>query len=205
MKKVIYVLLLTVIGKQACAQSQHGGTSYGFNFGLSPFTVTHNPYGKSLPSYTGGIYVSFPLSKQLYLQPELNFRTQNTKSSANLEAGNIPGTAKLNMSYINVPVLVKYNLTKTNFSFYAGPQVGFLTGGKVNQSGSSFDIREGMRKIDFSGTYGIEYYFPVNNKNAITLNARYTTGFTDILKRALVLNENNGKNKGYSITVGLRW
>lgn len=204
MKKAILLLLFVGSILGASAQSQHEGVSYGVNAGLSLFNLTNNPEGKSLAGFTGGVYASFPIAKQLYVQPEVNYQMQGTKTS-NFEDGDYSGSAKFKMNYINVPVLVKYNFAQTNLSLYAGPQVGFLTTAKVSVENVDVSIKDAMNKVDFAGTYGLEYYFPIGSTNAITLNARYTTGFTKVLKSDLVDNEDNAKNKGFAFTVGLRF
>ncbi|WP_447640990.1 MULTISPECIES: porin family protein [Chitinophagaceae] len=204
MKKAILSLLFVSSILGASAQSQHEGVSYGFNAGVSLFNVTNNPGGKSLAGFTGGVYASFPIAQQLYIQPEVNYQMQGTKSP-NFEEEDFSGNVKFKMNYINVPVLVKYNFVQTNLSLYAGPQVGFLTTGKISAGGTDVSVKDAMNKVDFAGTYGLEYYFPINNTNSITINARYTTGFTKILKSDLVDDQDNGKNKGFAFTVGLRF
>ncbi|QES87199.1 porin family protein [Rhizosphaericola mali] len=205
MKKAILAFLFAGGLLGASAQSQHGGVSYGFNAGMSLFNVTNNDGGKSITGFSGGVYVSLPISKQVYIQPELNYQMQGTKAT-DISNGGSSYDVKYKMNYLNLPVLVKYNLPETNFSIYAGPQLGYLTDSKIDASGyGSYSARDIMNKVDFAGVYGLEYYFPINKVNAFTINARYSTGFTKILKSDYTSDDSNGKHKGFTFTVGLRF
>lgn len=204
MKKTILGILFT--GGTFCgsAQSQHKGISYGLNTGMSLFNMTKTYKGEYLAGFTGGIYASIPIAKQLYIQPELNYQMQGTKYTS-IFNGRPSEETKFRTNYINLPVLLKYNFSQTNFSAYVGPQLGYLTASKFIVDDKRADEKGITRKTSFAGVYGVEYYFPINKVNTITINARYTTGFSNVLKSDYTSDDFNGKHKGFTFTVGLRF
>jgi hypothetical protein len=108
--------------------------------------------------------------KNFSVQPEFNFthlKTTETSSSTDIK-----------FDYIQIPVLLKAVSSKRTFSAYVGPQLGFLTKGSAENNGNSTDIKDNLTQTDFSGILGIEFVFTGN----ITLNARFTQGFSNVYK-----------------------
>ena len=141
------------------------------------------------PGYTFGAAYEMITTKNFSIQPELNFTHLKAKESIT--------SSEVKFDYIQIPVLLKAVNNKRNFSFYLGPQLGFLTKATLHQSGNSSDIKDDLTQTDFAGTLGIEYLFPGN----ISLNARYTQGFSNVYK-AEFDSPNTTRHQIFALTVG---
>lgn len=193
------LLASTFLGLKAQTKDR---IQFGVNAGLSLFKISNADDAKFKTGFTGGVSATIPVSDAFAIQPEVNYQMQGAKSE-NLEE--INGAAKIKLSYINVPVLAKYRIPNTGLSIYAGPQIGFLTSGKVSAAGLDINFKQALNSIDFAGAYGLEYAFPIAGGNkAVTLNARYSTGFTNVIKKEVTSGESN-KNVGFAFTVGYRF
>jgi hypothetical protein len=125
------------------------------------------------PNLHAGGLVYIPLFANFGLQPEVMYSGQGAKASAS-------GTdVKLNLGYINVPVLFKY---KDPSGFFAeiGPQIGILVSAKSKSGSVSVDSKDSFKSTDISGALGIGYLSALN----IGVDARYCLGFTNIAKDA---------------------
>ncbi len=124
------------------AQS-NGNVQFGVNAGLSLFKISNAEDGKFKTGLSGGVYAAIPVSENAFVQPEINYQQQGMKSTDfTVEETNYKGSAKLNLSYVNVPVLVKYVIPSTNLGIYVGPQIGFLTTAKTAVDKSDVSIKK---------------------------------------------------------------
>ena len=82
--------------------------------------------------------------------------------------------------------MVQYNATP-DFYLEAGPEFGFMVDaklkGKVNGSTQTADVKDGFNTFNFGMGLGAGYRFTPN----ISINARYTAGFTNIVKTMVVI------------------
>jgi hypothetical protein len=139
--------------------------------------------------YTFGAAYEMVAAKNFSVQPELNFTHLNAKESIT--------TSEIKFDYIQIPVLLKGVNAKRNFSFFLGPQLGFLTKASLVQSGKSSDIKDDLTQTDFSGVLGIEFLFPGN----VFINARFTQGFSNVYK-AEFDSPNTTRHQVFGLTVG---
>jgi Outer membrane protein beta-barrel domain len=104
------------------------------------------------------------------VQPELVYSGQGAK--ATFEETDV----KLNLGYLNVPVLFKYN-HPSGFFIGTGPQIGFLLSGKEKVGSDHQDIKSSFKSTDFSWAIGLGYMFkPVN----LGIEARFNQGLSNI-------------------------
>jgi hypothetical protein len=146
--------------------------SQGFQFGLKAGANFSNFVGSddiddleknTYVGFHGGAFVAFLLGDHLALQPELLFSTQGTKFKY---AGN---ETKYTVSYINVPIMVKYRFTG-GFFLEAGPQFGF----KVNEDTDDMQIDDFAESVDVSAAAGLGYHSSVG----LGIGARYSVGIS---------------------------
>jgi Outer membrane protein beta-barrel domain len=190
MKRMILVFLAVGSAVIASAQIQFG-IKAGYN--LSNFKLSGNipselsPNSKS--NFSAGALVSIHLLNSFYLQPEAMYSGQGASFN---EDGQV---LKLNYSYLNVPVLFKYQHASGLFA-ETGPQVGFLlSANSVAPDGSSQDNKGDSQSTDFSWDFGIGYKIPIINLGA---DLRYNLGLTNVNKDA-----SNGTVKNSVYQVGL--
>lgn len=115
----------------------------------------------------GGIWVNFPLSKLLSLEPQLIFGTHSLKpesSSTSAFSGKI--------NYAGVPILLKIHAGKY-FAFPLGVQFDFKS--SVNYT-NSMVVRQNFQNYSFGLTGGLEI-LPVSR---ITFFGRYVYGLTNV-------------------------
>lgn len=115
----------------------------------------------------GGVYYSRLLSQRFSIQPELMY--SNT--------GAIFTNKKILFNYLNVPVLLKFHPGKSDFSFFAGPQCGFLVKAKErrNIGREETTVTDDFAKTNFSLVLGIEA-----GLSRVNLGARYDFGISDV-------------------------
>ncbi len=129
-------------------------------------------FSKMNTGYTLGVAYEMRASENFSVQPELNFTHLKANESIN--------TAEVKFDYIQIPVLLKAVTSKRNLSFYVAPQLGFLIKGTSKSGDKTTNIRDNLTQTDFSGLIGFEYLLPSN----ITINVRYTQGFSNVYKAA---------------------
>lgn len=115
-----------------------------------------------------GALAHIHLSEQWALQPELVFSMQGAKS-------NDADDAKINLNYLNVPLLFQY-MFDNGFRLQAGPQLGFLLSAKTKSDGDSFDVKDSFNSIDLSIPVGVGYVTP----SGFGIDARYAFGLSNI-------------------------
>lgn len=115
---------------------------------------------------------------------------------------------KINLEYINIPVMAKFYVAK-GLSLNVGLQAGFLTKAKVKAGGAEADIKDAVEKFDLSAPISIAYELPMG----LTFEALCNYGITDVAKD---YDHGSSKSSNYSkimddknllfqITVGYRF
>ena len=172
MKKILFLLLLTFSLSNAFSQSKKGdafGLKAGIN--LSSIKASDGTTSQSTSNATNfniGVYGTFSLNKTLLLQPEFFI---------NGEGGTDDGTT-FNLTYINLPILLKYNVKNTGLSFIGGPQLGFLMSAKINEDGDVTDVKSQFKTTQLSGILGVQYTsqsgFGIDFRNQFSLSKVFT-------------------------------
>lgn len=113
-------LALTALALTATSAAAQKKTSVGF-LGGADFTDVSNTDSASFTSSTGfagGFFVAIPVAKSLMVEPELFY--------ANKGGGIEDSKASLNLNYIEIPVLLRYEFSQDGGPFaYVGPYVAF--------------------------------------------------------------------------------
>lgn len=162
MKKLIVAALL-LVSATGFAQTFQLGIKGGVN--ISNFTGGNfeNLDKKALVGFHGGGFVSFFFGDHLALQPEVLFSSQGAKIK---DAGD---EQNLKVSYINVPVLLKYRFTG-GFYLEAGPQIGF----KVSEDTDDQQVDDFFKSTDLSIAGGLGFH----SSTGLGIGARYTAGLS---------------------------
>lgn len=169
----------------SAATAQH--VNIGIKAGANFYNI-NNDNGVEYDTKTGfnaGLLGHIHLAPQLALQPEVVYSSQGAKyNTAGLET-------KLNLDYINVPVLLQY-MFDNGFRLQAGPQVGFLVNSKSETNGSKSDI-DGLNAVDFGIGAGVGYVHP---PSGFGVDARYNLGLSNIHEDDAVKSYNRGFQVG---------
>jgi opacity protein-like surface antigen len=200
MKKIILSAIAVMTFAFTNAQEIKFGVKGGIN--LATLTGDVDDISSKVGFHVGG-FAEFKLSEKFAIQPELLFSTQGAKFK---ESGDdFSSEDKLNLSYINLPVMVKFYVVP-KFSVEAGPQIGFLVSAKEKyevktdgeKTSSSEDAKDYYKSIDFGVNFGAGYDFTKN----ISAGLRYNLGLSNIAKYG---DDSKVKNSVFSLSVGYKF
>lgn len=160
-----------------------------------------------LTSFNVGIYINLPVTNSLSLQPEFNF----SRKGAELVYDNVfvSGTSRFKLNYIEVPLLLKANLTD-NFNIHFGPYVAYLIDGQATNesSNNNFDFEDDLsnddfNKFDYGFSGGIGFDFPSTH-----IGIRYNYGLATVGKErdfgGTTYTFPDGKNSALSVYLAIK-
>jgi hypothetical protein len=188
-------LLATVGAVSAQAQALNPKPTLGVIAGLNLAKVGGSDVS-DVSNRTGlaaGLYATFHMHKGFGIEPEALFSMQGAKS----------GTQTVKLNYIQVPVLARYDFPSKSPAMpflVAGPAFGFKAGCKVSdgsESASCSDAGMDTKSFDLGAAVGAGVGFRAG-KNTVSVQARYTHGFSDIVDGASVKNRDIGILAGIS-------
>jgi hypothetical protein len=173
------------------AQAQHSSqhAALGLKGGLNIYNINYDngPTYDSKLGFHAGLLGHIHLAPQLALQPEVVYSSQGAKyTSGSTES-------KLNLGYINVPVLVQY-MFDNGFRLQAGPQVGFLLNAKNEVGSVETDVKNQFKTVDFAVSAGLGYVHP---PSGFGVDARYNLGLSDITEA----DNTKAQNRGFQVGV----
>jgi len=165
------------------------GIKGGFNFAElmtsdNPITVVQGNSQKMRyfpkTSFNAGGFASILFSKKWSLQPELDYSMQGATARPE---GNylVTATENYKLSYLNIPVLIKYKLPAA-FFVETGPQLGLLLSGKADETlvgdynTNHYNLKSQLKSTDISWVLGAGYCSPYN----IGFDIRYNLGLNNI-------------------------
>lgn len=163
--KKLFVAALLLVGTTSMAQTFQLGIKGGVNVSNFNGGNFHNIDKKSLVGFHAGGFVNFQFGDHFSLQPEVLFSSQGAKLE---DAGN---KENIKISYINVPVMLKYRFTG-GFYLEAGPQIGF----KVSESTGDQEINDFAKSTDLSIAGGLGFH----SSSGLGIGARYTAGISKV-------------------------
>lgn len=189
-------LLVLIFGEKAATENFHFSLKAGVNYSI----ISNIEEGKNRTGFTFGLVNNIKLTEKFSLLPEfIALSPRGAQDIPTLSTG-IPELDELlgnpeftdrKLNYIDIPVLVKYHISK-RWSISAGPQISFLVSATdIYRSSpidgltlkSELDIKDAFNNIDLAAVLDLTFVVsePVNGKG-FNLFARYGWGFMDILK-----------------------
>ena len=173
-------LFLTASFGMLHAQDNNVNTEFGVKGGLNMSNLYTDDADDEniLYGFNAGVYATLPVSDFVAIQPELLFTTRGSKLEYNnaLAQGNV----KLKLNYIELPLLVRVNITK-NFNIHAGGYASYLVSAKSTGDGD-FEFENQYDTDDFNkfdaglaGGIGVDF-------NPLSVGLRYNYGLTTIVK-----------------------
>lgn len=202
--KFIPVLAAVALALPAHASAQSVlGTSFGFvgAVNLSTFGGSDASGAKTKVNFSLGGFARIPMSPMWSFQPELEYAGKGAKESDNT------GTATVDLSYIEVPLLFRVASPSTPAGrLYGefGPSAAFkvdctvsASSGGVSASTSCANFGADVKSFDLGGVVGAGYEFPMSGMG-LSIGVRYNYGFTEIASGA------NTKNRNLQFVAGLR-
>lgn len=215
--RILLVGIILLFCFSAVAQSAAVGvTGIGIKLGAA-FASINTDYDElddfldSRSGFIGGAFLTYGLSRQFALQPEILYVSKGAEKDLFFVS------PYWTNDYLEIPLLLKLNLAPdgpVHPNLFVGPAVSFLLSSEVGASSYSYDVKDGMKTMDFSLVLGggIDY-------KRFTLDVRYTMGLANTID-ADKLNELTGsepddyfylegdpsvKNNNFSVMVGVRF
>lgn len=200
-RSVFLASLLLVVGAASQVGAQAARVtprpSFGVLAGINISTLSGSDVdgASSRVGFIGGGYATFHFAGSGFgIEPELLYSMQGAN-----DAG---GDASLKLSYLQIPVLFRYDFTTTGSArpfFVAGPSIGVKIGCTVSGQGVSVDCDAAQLQttgFDLGGTIGGGVAFKAH-RQSVSLGARYTVGTNDIFE-----NNFKAKSRFFSILAG---
>lgn len=180
MKKILLLAVVTVLGfTNVNAQEIKFGAKGGLNF--ASISGNNSTGSDMVTSFNFGVLSEILISDKFSFQPELMYSGQGYSFNDNTIA----------LSYLNIPLMGKYYLTK-GLSIEAGPQIGYLLSAK----NESTNVKDTFKKVDFAANLGIGYKL----ENGLNFGARYNFGLSNI--NNLDNSSSKYKNRVFQLSVG---
>ena len=158
MKKICLFFLLFAITQIAVSQNFKGGIRIGFT--ATQMSGDDLSGFHKLGACAGGfVNWRFAQNERWAIQPEINFIMKG--SSVFLRAnkdGNIGQKYVLSLGYVEVPVLVKFNIVK-GLELELGPALDVLLYGIERDANGKIPGRQPFRRFGMTGMAGVSYTF----------------------------------------------
>ena len=195
------VLVLAAVGLATPGTaSAQVGVLVGLNvanvdFDVSDTSVSVN--GDSRTGFVAGLSFNMPIQQMFSVEVDALFAQKGTKFTAT-ESG-FTDTAKVNLNYVDVPVLAKINATGSapvGVHLLAGPSFNF----KVSESfdpEDAADSDDSIEKMETALVFGGGVHM-----GGFRVDLRYGIGLSNIIKDSASDGFLTGKNKVFSILVG---
>jgi hypothetical protein len=181
----LYALTLFIMASFGVVSAQNT-TVVGPEFGIKGGVNMSSLYSDSddiddenaLWGFNAGVFAAFPIADNIFIQPEILYTTKGAELDYNV-AG-FEGTNKFKLNYIEVPLLVRFNLTE-NFNIHVGGYASYLVNAKLSGEGDvEFDDEldaDDFERFDAGLSAGVGVDF-----NPISIGLRYNYGLTTIGK-----------------------
>ncbi|MGB3181253.1 MAG: porin family protein [Cyclobacteriaceae bacterium] len=196
-RSILLTLLITVACTTASLAQDNEVTTdskktiFGLRMGFNYSSL----FGGSLDSYdprvalVRGIYFRIPVAEGIQIEPGFYYSLEGGETSYFDGEETFDQTLKLN--YVDMPVLVVYQLGDGFFAF-AGPEISVNVYNKLETEWDEIEPEsvEGIKDIGLSAALGFGYEF----ENKLNLRAMYSRSLTSAFDTELTDGEANGTN-----------
>lgn len=155
-----------------------------------------------------GVNIVTPINPKITLETGLGYTGKGSKSSYSDDYDGEESYSqedKLNLSYLEMPILARYRFNNTGFSVYGGVQPALLLGAKQKSEATGapsqdLDVKDNFKSFDASAIFGVGYEF----KNGIMINAGYDLGLLNIAEKSDFGNT-TVKNRAFKFSLGYKF
>jgi len=188
MKKILLLAICFLASTASFAQEFYGGPQAAFSITNMASAESNDKAGYQIGGFIGYEFGNvFGLELQAFYSNQGGANTTWDPYYKMVDH-------KLNLNYINVPLLGKFHIAK-GFTGFVGPQVGFLCGANYKYNGNAVDIMELCNTVDWSIMMGLGYQFDFG----LRVVADYSLGVNRIFK------DTSAQNRVFSIKAGWRF
>ena len=211
-KQSFFLYALTIFMSTSFGLLSAQSTVVGPEFGIKGGVNMSNLYSDSddindenaLWGFNAGVFAAFPIADNVFIQPEILFSTKGAELDYDISG--VEGTNKFKLNYIEVPLLIRFNLTE-NFNIHVGGYASYLVSAKLSGDGDvEFDEEldaDDFERFDAGLSAGVGVDF-----NPISIGLRYNYGLTTIGKEREAFGESytfpDAKNSNLSLYVAYK-
>jgi len=183
-----------------CTAQEPKQVQFGIKGGLNLSNLYTSDASSSdmMAGFNLGVYNKLPLTDFIAIQPEFYITTKGASVTYNSLL--LDGTARFNLTYLEVPLLCEVNLTHFIHVEF-GPYLAYLIDGKVKNVANInlFNYEENINVNDYNRFDAGVAFGAGLEVGTITMGARYNLGMTKVGKTKSFLgtdytvpNANNG-------------
>jgi hypothetical protein len=190
MKKLLLSSFVMVLAVYSYGQGISGGVKAGMNLANQKYSADGISLDtKAKPGLHAGVFILAMINEKFGVQPEVLFSMQGSRWDFGGD------DSKLKFNYVNVPILLRYNITEM-ISIHAGPQVGLLLSAEAEaEDGDTEDIKDDFKGVDFGAGTGVEFDLPMG----LGFGARYVFGLSNIAEDGEDFDNVEVKNGAFQI------
>lgn len=159
---------------------------------------------KSKTAAYAGVYAQLPLADRFFLRPGIAYVTKGSKPSVNasdifyqytdgevpsdvtdnIDMQDLSASMHLTANYVEVPVLVGFNVLPEGGKFvpsvFAGPYFGYLVSSELSIADLvAYDAHNFVSKVDYGVAFGVGV-----KADRLSLNVRYDLGLKNVFAKA---------------------
>ena len=181
MKKFMMMVAMAFATLTASAQAEAGTLTLKPLVGINVANITDGD-GDAKVGLAAGAELGYQLNESFAVTAGAIYSMQGAKNDG----------VKMNLDYINIPILANYYITK-GLAVKAGIQPAFKVKSEAKEDGVSVDL-EGFKSFDFSIPVGLSY-----EVSDFVIDARYNWGISKVLEGF------DSKNTVFQFTVGYKF
>lgn len=181
MKKFMMMVAMAFATLTASAQAEAGTLTLKPLVGINVANITDGN-GDAKVGLAAGAELGYQLNESFAVTAGAIYSMQGAKSDE----------LKMNLDYINIPILANYYITK-GLAVKAGIQPAFKVKSEAKADVVSVDL-EGFKSFDFSIPVGLSY-----EVSDFVIDARYNWGISKVLEGF------DSKNTVFQFTVGYKF
>ena len=181
MKKFMMIVAMAFATLTASAQAEAGTLTLKPLVGINVANITDDD-GDAKVGLAAGAELGYQLNESFAVTAGAIYSMQGAKSEG----------VKLNLDYINIPILANYYITK-GLAVKAGIQPAFKVKSEAKVDVVSVDM-DGFKSFDLSIPVGLSY-----EVSDFVIDARYNWGMTKVLEGF------DSKNTVFQFTVGYKF
>ena len=181
MKKFMMMVAMAFATLTASAQAEAGTLTLKPLVGINVANIT-NDEGDAKVGLAAGAELGYQLNESFAVTAGAIYSMQGAKSEG----------VKLNLDYINIPILANYYITK-GLAVKAGIQPAFKVKSEAKADVVSVDM-DGFKSFDLSIPVGLSY-----EVSDFVIDARYNWGMTKVFEGF------DSKNTVFQFTVGYKF
>lgn len=191
MKKPSFIIFILLLTTKISAQTEYGiraGISYATMMGtdVALFNIVDDTGAeigtKGKTGYNVGVYLRKPISKNLFLRPELAVATRGIANQEAIFRGYDAKFYRYNFTYIDLPILLQIGNAEGGFYIFTGPQFSYLLNAQRKLENERIEMEEIIGEKPSSmavfGVFGGAYELP----SGLNISIRAEYGLTKIAK-----------------------